>query len=124
MNFTNQLAELKEKLDKAGIPTEGVARLKDGSVRLDYVGGNDGVTPQQRAQAEAIVAAFDWNATSPSEVNEASLRTKIRNAISTLETADNNWGSLTAGQKDAAIRLSVRVAAKLGRLALTQFDTD
>lgn len=58
------------------------------------------------------------------EVNEASLRTKVRNAIANLETADASWGSLTATQKDAAVRLTVRVAAKLARLAVLQLEAD
>lgn len=80
-----------------------------------------------------------WNAQQPSpldlsdrppdpptqeQVNETSLRTKVRNAIGNLETADASWGSLTAAQKDAALRLSVRVTAKLARLAVVRLEAD
>lgn len=76
------------------------------------------------AAVNAIIQAHDGSLPAQERLNEASLRTKVRNAITNLETADASWGALTAAQKDAAIRLSVRVAAKLARLAVAQLEAD
>ena len=58
------------------------------------------------------------------EARETRLRETARNAIATLEAADANWGTLTPQQRDAALRLSVRLGAKLARLAVRQLDSD
>lgn len=57
-------------------------------------------------------------------VNEASLHTKVKAAIADLEAAAQAWPSLTNAQKDAALRLNVRVTARLARLAVRQLDAD
>lgn len=46
------------------------------------------------------------------------LQTEALKALANLELADDNWATLTAAQKDAAARLSVRVCAALIRLRL------
>jgi hypothetical protein len=56
--------------------------------------------------------------------NREQIVAKIQAALALLETADTNWASLTAGQKDAAQRLAVRVAAKLARLTLGQLEAN
>jgi hypothetical protein len=56
--------------------------------------------------------------------NVTLLTQKATQAIANLETADANWTTLTATQKDAASRLAVRVSAKLARLALGKLDAN
>lgn len=93
-----------------------------GFVRLDW---NAPPSEQQKASAAAIVANHDGRTRVAAEAAvEASLRSKARNAIATLESADANWASLTNVQKDAALRLCVRATAKLARLAVRQLDSD
>lgn len=58
------------------------------------------------------------------QANETSLRTKVLNAIGSLETADANWNTLTNAEKDAAVRLAVRGVAKLGRIVLNRTESD
>lgn len=61
----------------------------------------------------------------PDEViNADTLRDKADQAITLLENADANWASLTAAQKDAAMRLSVRVVAKLARMAVNRLEAN
>lgn len=54
--------------------------------------------------------------------NEATLRGRADAAIANLEAAWNGWGSLTAAQKDAALKLTVRVTIALARLVLRRLD--
>lgn len=80
------------------------------------------------ANADAIAAAIAATVPAPEPhpdgIVATSLHTKVRNAIATLENADTNWGSLSNAQKDAALRLAVRTAAKLARLVARQLDSD
>lgn len=55
----NTLNRLDGTLRAAAVPIDGVAIVSDGVARVDYQAA---ATPQQRAQGEAIVAAFDWSA--------------------------------------------------------------
>ena len=56
------------------------------------------------------------------DVNADALRDKATQAIAQLEDADTRWGTLTAAQKDAAMRLCVRATAKLIRLVLGRLE--
>lgn len=55
-------AQLHEKILAAGIPIDGVGRNPDGSIRIDFREDVNGATDQQKAQAAAIVAAYDQDA--------------------------------------------------------------
>lgn len=73
------------------------------------------------------IAPGQWSITADPgtpDANLAALLQKAAQAIANLEAADQNWSTLTAGQKDAATRLAVRVCAKLARLAVQQLDSN
>jgi hypothetical protein len=57
------------------------------------------------------------------EANAETLREQADQAISTLEAAASGWSSLSASQKDGALKLSVRVVAKLARLVLGRLES-
>ena len=57
MPLLNAITRLDYALRAAGIPIDGVAGPQ-AAVRVDY---DASATPAQRAQAQAIVAAFDWS---------------------------------------------------------------
>lgn len=78
----------------------------------------------------AVVAAHDPTTPGPSEVlrqqteaNEQTLRERADQAVGTLQNAWDNWGSLTNAQKDAALKLTVRVVIALARLTLRKLDS-
>lgn len=52
------------------------------------------------------------------DTNRNDFTTQADQAIDTLESAWTNWGALTAAQKDAALKLAVRVVTRLARLVL------
>lgn len=54
--------------------------------------------------------------------NETTLRDRADAALDTLENAWGSWGTLTAAQKDAALKLNVRVTIALARLVLRKLD--
>lgn len=69
-------------------------------------------------------AAADELAQHEAELDvETTLRTRAADAIATLEQAHAGWGALTAAQKDAALKLTVRVTISLARLALRRLDS-
>lgn len=71
---------------------------------------------------ERLVAVrTEWKPGSPGHNRELLLE-RARTAIATLEAADANWATLTPEQKDAALRLSMRVTAKLARLLVGRLD--
>lgn len=112
---------LKAELAAAGVPVEDVVLdLKDETLE-ERVLVLTGIDETRRADAQAVISAHS-PAPTEAELRPARLREKASQAIVTLENAHANWATLTAAQKDAAIRLSVLVTAKLARLALTKFD--
>lgn len=97
------------------------------SVATVSVGVADNV---QESTVAAVVAAHDPTTPGPAEAteiqhasNEATLRTRVLDAINTLEQAHANWPTLSAAQKDAALRLNVRVTAALARIQFRQLDS-
>lgn len=88
---------------------------------------DDGTTRVYRVtDAQARVIGTDAEPSGASKTasdNASAMQAAAIGAIAQLESADANWATLTAGQKDAATRLAVRVAAKLTRLALGQLDS-
>lgn len=54
----NTVAHLDQAVKKV-CPIHGVARLREGTVRIDF---KDEATPAQRAAAQAVVDAWDWDA--------------------------------------------------------------
>lgn len=82
------------------------------------------MTDAELAQYEGDVAAAAERA-SELELeleHEVELRDRAGGAIDTLEQAVASWSSLTAAQKDAAAKLSLRVVVALARLALRRFE--
>jgi hypothetical protein len=55
--------------------------------------------------------------------NQAQLRIKLEQAVGFFSGNYQNWGSLTALQKDAANRQAQRAVANMARWLLGQFDT-
>lgn len=76
---------------------------------------------QHEADQQAGAAATQQQATS--DANAGTIRQRATDAIANLESAYTNWGTLTAAQKDAALRLNVRVTVGLVRLYLRLLDT-
>jgi hypothetical protein len=73
------------------------------------------VADREELEAESATA----QATREGEItSETTLRDRAETSIATLEQAYAGWATLTAAQKDAALRLTVRVAATLARLVL------
>ena len=56
-----RITELDAAIQKI-CPIDGVARLKDGKFRIDF---KREATAKQRADAQAVAAAFDWSAPEP-----------------------------------------------------------
>lgn len=57
------------------------------------------------------------------QTNGDTIRGQASAAVDTLETAVAGWAALTAAQKDATLKLAVRVVTKLARLALNKLDS-
>jgi hypothetical protein len=68
--------------------------------------------------------AVETIANDPREARRARLEKLAREAVDTLEQADANWDTLTAAQRTAAMRLAVRVVAKLARLYLNSLEKE
>ncbi len=49
---------------------------------------------------------------------------RVRAGIATLEQADDAWDTLTTAQRMAALRVAVRVVAKLARLVLGRVESE
>jgi hypothetical protein len=58
----------------------------------------------------------------PTDDATAALVAKIAPVIDSLETAATNWDTLTAAQKDAALKVVVRLSARLARIVARQLD--
>jgi hypothetical protein len=56
-------------------------------------------------------------------VRRQTMLDKLDNARDTLESACTNWDTLTAAQKDAALKLTIRVVCGLSRLAIHRYDS-
>lgn len=56
------LAALDEAIKAAGVPIYGVARLNNGTVRIDF---RPEATDQQRLDAQAIADGWDWTPLTP-----------------------------------------------------------
>lgn len=80
---------------------------------VELVAREDGVTLPDPPTAAELTA----------EKNETTLRDRADQSIATLEQAWTGWGALTAAQKDAALKLTVRVVITLARLTLRKLDT-
>ena len=74
----------------------------------EHVYSFDNATTRSIFEAKAGVTSRDSDA----------LNGKLIAALALLEAADTNWASLTAGQKDNAARLVVKVCAGLARRVL------
>jgi hypothetical protein len=55
--------------------------------------------------------------------NRTAMLGKLDNARGNLEAAYQGWDALTAGQKDSALKLSLRVVCGLSRLLANELDT-
>ena len=75
---------------------------------IEHVDSFDTATTRSVFEATAGVQSRD----------AAALNGKLIAALAALEQADTNWAGLTAGQKDNAARLVVRVSAGLIRKEL------
>jgi hypothetical protein len=82
------------------------------------------MTPAEQAEFDAFQAAqvAGTTAQAAADANAATMLDRIGQAISNLETAAANWGTITAVQKDAALKLTVQVVARLARLILRRLD--
>lgn len=78
------------------------------------------MTDAEQAQLED---SLDQGLAEPASANEVTLRDRAEQAITTLENAHAGWASLTAAQKDGALRLTVRVVVALARLVLRRLDS-
>lgn len=69
-------------------PIHGVARLRDGTVRIDF---KDEATKAQQKAAQAIADGFDWDTPSVDLRKDAEERIKAK------------WDQLSQEQKDLAL---------------------
>lgn len=76
---------------------------------------------EQRA-ADEQEAAVQQEAADLIDGNDQLLRDRVDQALENLGAAHANWATLTAPQKDAALRLNVRVTLALARLQLRKLD--
>lgn len=60
----------------------------------------------------------------PQQANAESIATKIETQIARAETADANWATLSAAQKDVVLRQTMLTVAKLARYLLNRFESD
>lgn len=74
----------------------------------------------ENADRDAIEAAA--SAERVAEENATTLRDRAEQALENLEGAWAGWANLTAAQKDAALKLNVRVTVALARLVLRKLD--
>lgn len=83
------------------------------------------MTAEEETQAAADRQAAETVAAAERtlEENDRLLRDRLEQALTNLETANANWATLTAAQKDAALRLGIRADAALIRLILRKLDT-
>lgn len=86
-----------------------------GLTRWDTAGG---VVEQRALTAEETGLLAAQDATVTALVSRGQYESQAEQAIDTLESAWTNWGALTAAQKDAALKLTVRVVTRLARLVL------
>lgn len=91
------------------------ARHPDLSPTFSYSQPEDPAVTEAARQAAVAQAVLDGNA--------ATMSDRAANAIGNLETAAQNWGTLTAAQKDQVLKLTVQVVARLARLVLRRLDT-
>lgn len=75
----------------------------------------------QRYTVDGLVAESDVPDV-PEVVNADALRDRIAQNIATLEDASDNWGTLTAAQRTAAMGVAVRTVARIARLILNRLD--
>lgn len=125
--MSERIADLDQQLRDAGLPIEGVARFPDGTVRVDFIGGNAAATPEQHSTAQTIVAAFDWGGLSVPDTNKVSLEDKARAMIADLEAevaVKATWDGRTAAYRQEVIRRSLLALAKLARLVVNKLDSD
>lgn len=94
-------------------------------VNQDYPQGHlVAMTAEEQAQydADQIASASAESAQQVLDTNAATMREKVDQALANLEAAATNWSSLTVGQKDAALKLTVQVVDRLARLTLQRLD--
>ena len=101
--------------------------LIDGKVvfRLDSLTGTattynlDGSVASDRPLTAAEAGQFAvLDAANAEQTVREAYQSQADQAIATLEAGWDNWGVLTAGQKDAVLKLTVRVVTRLARLIL------
>lgn len=82
------------------------------------------LTPAEVAaiQADRDAAIATLAAATAEEGNATTLRDRAVAALANLEAAWDGWGALTAAQKDAALKLNVRVTIAIARLVLRRLD--
>lgn len=106
--------------DKGG---EMVAEPIPNGIRIT-VDDNGGETTA--AAVAAVVEAHDPRVAAAERTaltaNAAAIHDRIEKALDGLEAAGRDWGTLSPAQKDAALMLSVRMSARLARLALRRYD--
>lgn len=82
------------------------------------------MTAEEQAQytADQAEGAKAAQAAAAVEQNAATMTDRTATAIAGLEDAAASWGTLTNAQKDAAMKLTVQVSARLARLVLHRLD--
>jgi hypothetical protein len=95
--------------------THQAARHSDLAPAFSFSQPEDPAATEAGRQAAAAQAVLDGNA--------ATMADRAAAAIGNLEQAAQNWGTLTAAQKDQAMKLTVQVVARLARLVLRRLDT-
>jgi hypothetical protein len=66
-------------------------------------------------EEEMAALVAEQEAEQARQLESTERRNRANDILTTLEQADDNWGTLTNAQKDAVLRLTVRAVAKMGR---------
>lgn len=102
----------------------GVAPLRVEGTDTDVAVEVDAVT--NASVVSAVVAAHNAATAGAARdarvANEQTLRDRVEGALVSLNAAWTNWATLTAAQKDGALRLNVRVTVALSRLQLRRLE--
>lgn len=113
--------EVAEALEHGAPGVEAAYSVDDeGTVTFDDWPKAAGKAPTP-AQLQAWHDELDATVTTASS-NESTLRDRVEQALGNLQAAWDGWAGLTPAQKDAALKLQVRVTIALVRLVLRKLD--
>lgn len=119
------LAALLERVTEQAASETDPAAVVHGSYYVEDEGSIIAIQAAQGAAPTmaAIAAKSDAVAPDPAVLaNAVTLQDRAAQAIANLQASYDGWSGLTAAQKDAAQKLTIRVVIALARLVLRRLD--